>query len=82
MNLKKTILNILFYGSVIFYGIILFEGMYWGWEYGDICLVFVGMKCAEVSQASFPHMAPFIIVHVFPALLIVIFYIMKKRFQN
>jgi len=82
MNLKKTILNILFYGSVIFYGIILFELMYLGWGYGDICWYFVGVKCAEVSQASFPHMASFIIAHVFSLLLIVIFYIMKKRFQN
>lgn len=86
MNLRKIVPNFLFYGSVIFYAliwvetfIIQFDQPSYSW---DICRLFFGPSCNEISQLSLLAIAPFIGVHVIPISLIVVFYFVKRRFSN
>ena len=87
MNFKKVVPKILFYGSIVFYVIIWVEGIVGllqmqvsSW---DICrILFVAVDCKEIKEIhTLTSMLPFIMVHVIPISLIIVFYFIKRRFR-
>ena len=86
MNFRKLVPNFLFYGSVILYAVMWFELFFIQFDLPpypwDICRLFFGLTCNDLSQLSLLAMAPLIGAHVLPISLIVVFYFVKKRFST